>query len=638
MGADATLVNAAFRQAESKYAGDNLDMSGIYKTSMNISGGYQKMVGEVMTGFIQEKEANQAILDGQMDQFNALAEQNLQALYNQDLPMPEGFINFVESKVSELQDRFENVNALSGGDNKEKRRAMRVIMGELNHLSAKSKEVRSLIMELSANSDKINKGRIGMNPDAANAIFDLKNWDNNPGFYMSWSDSNDIVFNVSGYNGYGTDSADGKGDLVSLTMKQLTDAFPIIDNTWDTEHVTWTQTGTDLGTIHGEQGVKDYRVNDRRAQFIATLPTKKEVENIISRPIEGFTSYDFESSLLKNIDIPTSILRNMFIDIDGKKVDIGSQIIDTLDIYGSADGGDGVINKNDLEASKKLPLDLQEKFNTNVKELIESIVNINHKAYNQERTVDLLADFFVGREASDTRVAVNGLDMQNYDLAFNNKMKSKRGDDNSKRKFYSKTYTKNIYLDEDNVYERSITRVKLGKDVMDTYGRNWKYLGNNVYETEIYDKKTKKLLGTERRTSVDMLRDHEIFGDMYEYIDLKYPNDPFLKGKESSAIDNKFFKINDTFEYNNKTYDPKQFIGMKAKEIVNIMIDAYGQQDADPPPLRVENNIMYLRHSFTKEGDVIEDTIVVPKNEDDLKEFLQHLGSSPIMNGQIYEE
>ena len=331
----------------------------------------------------------------------------------------------------------------------------------------------------------------------------------------------------------------------------------------------------------------------------------------------------------------------MFVDENGVRINLGERISEVLDI-----SGDNVISSADLDMAKSLPPDAYALFEENMEELIESIVNINHGAYNHERTVDLLADFYVGRNASENRGAVYGLDMQNYDMAFDAKIKEKnKGLENTERaKFFSKTYNKNFYLDEYNAYERTIDRVKSKQNVQDIYNRSWEYIGNNVYTTEIYDKNG-VWLSTERKTSVELLRDPDLFGDMYEYIDLKYPNDPFLKGSEKLDVDNKFFTINDTFNYNNKQYAAEQFVDMSAQEIANVILTAYGvfdetikMQKGNEKIITVQNNIMYLKHSKAKGGAYNKVQIKVPKTIEDVKEMLELMGGSPILNGQIFED
>ena len=488
MAADRTLVDAAFTEAKSRYATEVPNLTNLYKSTVDISRGYMNVVSGAMNLYKEKRKTRQKALDLQMGQFNKIMEENLQALYNEQQPMPNVFINSVEGKLKELQDEFELVNTLGKGDTVENKRARRRITGDLNKVVAEIKQVRGTIQKMSVKAKDINKNRIGINTWAALSILDIYSWgtEKNPNIKLDWNEKGQVVFTTSGYNGYGTDNADGTGEPISLTMKELEEALPFANYDFDRIYVDELENTKNLGGRHGKTGVYDYKIDDQRAAFIDNLETDKDIENITGRKIQNVRGVSFEDALVENIDIPLALLDNMFVDDNDARVNL-TEVFNAMDLK-----VDGVINEDDMILARAMGEETYASYEKNLDELIESIVNINHKAYNADRTKELLADYFIGRKGVGGLKDIKGFDWQSYDDAYDTSRRAQQKLNNPNDKD-GKVFIKGLQYpyQEREVVNTTLDNFKDNLPVTDWAGTVWNPIGNGYYQSTMEkDKKS----------------------------------------------------------------------------------------------------------------------------------------------------
>ena len=558
MGADRTLVDAAFAEARSRAAAQVPDLTNLYKSSIAISRGYKDLIIGAMDEYKRKKEEHKVALDNQMKQFNTIMEENLQALYNEDQPMPDLFINSVEGKLKDLQAEFEKVNTLGKGDNVENQRTRRRITGDLNKVVSEIKAVRGTIQKMSVQAKDINKNRISMNTWAGLSILDLKNWNNNPNIKLDWNDEGKVTFTTSGYNGYGTNNADGTGDEITLTMKQLEEAFPFANYDFDTKYTENLTFTSDLAKGHGVKGTYDYKIDDQRAEFIDGLETDKDVENIVSRKIKNVRGISFEDALIENIDIPVTLLDNMFVDDGGVRTDIG-QVFKTLDT-----DGDGFIEKEDMTLAKAMGEEVYATYEENLDDMIEAIVNVNHKAYNADRTKGLLADYFIGKKGEGNQEDIKGIDWQTYDDSYNTHRAAQEKIDNPSEGRDTFFVKGGPSWQEKQTLEDMVNSFKTNKPVEDWAGTTWNPIGNDYYQSTL--EKDKKPV----HKSILMRSPYfKLGGYMNRYHKDLYP------AKIDETRNTPKITFENTFTGPDKNVTATSFVGADAKYVARVLNNHY---------------------------------------------------------------
>ena len=66
MGADRTLVDAAFTEAKTRHGGDVIDQSNLYQSTKDISKGYLDLTANVMAGYKAKKLVERTALEAQL--------------------------------------------------------------------------------------------------------------------------------------------------------------------------------------------------------------------------------------------------------------------------------------------------------------------------------------------------------------------------------------------------------------------------------------------------------------------------------------------------------------------------------------------------------------------------------------------
>ena len=419
MASDGNLIKASFSNAALAAKSSVPDMSKVYQSSIDISKSYMNVISNTMKLYNDRKETLKANKQKQLDGFIKKAEDSLEMLYSQELPMPDIFVNKVEDKIKEYQEEFELYNTYGKGDTEENKRARRVIMGKLNRLTKGVIDVRSKFQEFGVNAKNINLETADMDMiDPAGLIIDLKNWSNNDNgdLDIDFDENGTAIFTALNYRG------DESVDPASFTMKQLSEMYKPIDTKWDTEFVGTLETMTSNGTSDADKGIYDFDLKTERAYFIKTISDKEEFENVVSRRTEGVGEPSLREALRADVSIPVGILNNMYVDDKGTPVDMGL-VFKQLDL-----NGDNFVNDQDMTiASLGDGSDFQI-FEKNYDEMIDALTKVSHPAFNLAKSTELLADYYVGKEATiddngKQIPAIMGIQHQQYDEAYSKQSK-----------------------------------------------------------------------------------------------------------------------------------------------------------------------------------------------------------------------
>jgi hypothetical protein len=289
MAADSTLVKAAFTEAKTRYGGDVIDRSNSYQSTKDISKGYKDLVVNVMAGYKAKKLVQRTGLEGQLAKFTAIAEEGLAQLYEQDLPMPEKVVDAIEGRIKELQDEFEDYNTFGKGDTTENKRARRRITGELSRIVKEAVNLRGTFQKLGVEAKDIDLSRVDENLiDAATVAIDLKNMDGNDDVVVGYGE-NGIEITASNYwtsgakigeNGEIITPASSWGDAITMTSKDIVEAFPIKNFEWDSKYMENVVVTETTGTSDGQKGEYNYKIKSKRSDFISTVSTNDDFANI----------------------------------------------------------------------------------------------------------------------------------------------------------------------------------------------------------------------------------------------------------------------------------------------------------------------------------------------------------------------
>ena len=404
MASDRNLINAAFAESQSRYAGNVPNMSSVYQSTRDISKQYLDLVGGIMADIRAERELLKKQQEQQKNNFMAMADRNLTSLYIDEEPLPEPFIDLAETAVQDMAARYDLVNTIGDNDTKENRRARRQITAELTVFTNKLKNARTMFMDRSdvIQKDLANK-RIYNYEDInlAAIAFDLDNIDDNVknGTIKLGYDKKGIFFQVFDGTIY-----------KRLELKEIESLFAPVNPDLATNYYNIvTKTGK-RGLIDGSDPDANFNYNedDFLAKFKSdVIVTKSDFDDFAYQSISQLNDEpSFEDSVYENAEqmgIPVAILDQIVITENNTMQQVGEEY-KKLDLV-----PDGVINSLDgAKAAEQLQGQELKDYKENVKQLIDAIVNINNPAFNFEVSRDLMAKYYMT------------FDKRNYTINFNN--------------------------------------------------------------------------------------------------------------------------------------------------------------------------------------------------------------------------
>jgi hypothetical protein len=322
MGADSTLVNAAFKESQSKYAGDVIDMKPLYDSNAAINTKATNLILGAIDIYSKEQKVKKDGIKAQLDIFNQNAEDANVKYYKNGEPMDQKIINAVQDKIKGLQAEFELVNTFGKNDNAENERARARLNASLKQIVATLNYNRTGLMKLNDSKGDINTGTVKTeNLIAFNKV--LSGEYNEVGF----DESNNLLYTI-----YDTD---GQGQLVSksYTFQQLEKGLPMLDKTAEANDIAQQNANTTLALNNGATSKKgnkpDYNhkiAADNYMQMITDKPSFATLAN--NTNVDGNPT--FKQSLEKN-----QVLFNDLVNLlPGENV--ATDVLDELD--GKRDG------------------------------------------------------------------------------------------------------------------------------------------------------------------------------------------------------------------------------------------------------------------------------------------------------------
>jgi hypothetical protein len=368
MGADSTLVNAAFKESESKYAGEAIDMKPLYDSNAAINTKATNLILGAIDIYSKEQKVIKDGVKAQLDIFNQNAEDANVKYYKNGEPMDQKIINAVQDKIKGLQAEFELVNTFGKNDNAENERARARLNASLKQIVATLNYNRTGLMKLNDSKGDINTGTVKTdNLIAFNKV--LSGEYNEVGF----DESNNLLYTI-----YDTDNQ-GQPVSKSYTFQQLEKGLPMLDRAAEADAIKLMNANTTLALNNGATSKKndtsnyDYQAAvDNHLQMI----NSKQIFSTIANNTNVDGNPTFKQSLEKNQDLFNDLV----------SLNAATDVLDELD--GKRDG-----KINDKDVSKLNDEEQKTLLATNIAEVIAILTDEDHTYFDFDRSKQLLANY-----------------------------------------------------------------------------------------------------------------------------------------------------------------------------------------------------------------------------------------------------
>ena len=427
MGADSVLVNAAFKEAATKYGGDVINMKPLYDGNVaNMNKAFNTISG-AMDIYSAKKELNRAGVRKQLEGFQTQASTGVKNMYAQDEPMPDIIINAFRDKILDLQDEFELYNTYGKGDTQENAMARTKIEGELKRVISQANQFRGKTEIFFDNLNNVDPGNVyGPSISAYQQALNFPNFETlaAEGKVSAKYGKNGIEITSRNYDtqvsgGFGpSDSFERNeksvGKDVVVTLASLNENFRPTDIEHHTSIMVDVNDYIKGGGLQGKQAkaafgasgeMVEFNWNEDEAvdNFTRQVDSKINFDNVVSSKVKGLyeVKTSFKASLEKNIDISVGVLQNMFVDENNDGINDLEEVFKRLDVAGGKDG-DGVIDKKDIAASGNIP-----GFERNLDAMIDALTNTDNPAFNMKTSAPMLGAFLAQAAKGRSELAFN---------------------------------------------------------------------------------------------------------------------------------------------------------------------------------------------------------------------------------------
>jgi hypothetical protein len=302
MGADSTLVNAAFKESESKYAGDVIDTKPLYDSNAAINTKATNLILGAIDIYSKEQKVKKDGMKAQLDIFNQNAEAAKVKYYKNGEPMEQKIINATHDKIKKLQADFELVNTFGKNDNAENERARTRLNAELKQIVATLNYNRTGLMKLDDYKGNINTGTVKTeNLIAFNKVLGSE-YDE-----VGYDPSNNLLYTIY--------ERDEEGEVVlengvpvskSYTFQQLEKGLPMLDKTAEADDIAqMNANGTKAqndGASSNEDDTANYNYQAAVDNYLQMINSKQRFSTIANNTsVDG--NLTFKQSLEKNQDL-----------------------------------------------------------------------------------------------------------------------------------------------------------------------------------------------------------------------------------------------------------------------------------------------------------------------------------------------
>ena len=368
MGADSTLVNAAFKESESKYAGNAIDMKPLYDSNAAINTKATNLILGAIDIYSKEQKVIKDGVKAQLDIFNQNVENANVKYYKNGEPMSQLVINAVQDKIKELQAEFELVNTFGKNDNAENERARARLNASLKQIISSVNYDRTMLSSADTffkdiNTQAVTAGNLFIANTLVGESYSAVGFDDNFSL-VYFVDTKDKDGNVISSNGY--------------TLKQMEKTIPKLDLTAQTRDQQLQNTSLKLGADDGLQAVKGGEPNFNHVDYVSNFTSVVTSDGVFETL--ALNSTDGKPSFKQSLEKSGVVLNDL----------ISLLSVDQIQELDMLDGEDDDAFQKDFSG---VTSDQAAAVAANLKEFISILTDKNHPNFDLERSTKLLANY-----------------------------------------------------------------------------------------------------------------------------------------------------------------------------------------------------------------------------------------------------
>ena len=381
MGADTTLVTAAFKHGESLAGAEFPDMSPQIEGQREISKTYVSGVLDIFKSLKEDEEELDNLRDAQLRAFKVAAAKAKKHLLDNEQAQPMKVHDAIYDKFKSLEQEFMLYNTVEENDTEENEKMRANLYAQLSVISNQAVEARGTIATKATMADFI-VGDGGpehvQNIAIGRAIMGVDgNYEN---IELSFNEKGQLVYHVL---------LKGMNKPVSWTIEDFNKNIIIHDVKID----AYAQTRQNEAYRRGHKTEQDFNYDEEKSNYLKTVIKNDEqiFRDIAFSEINGKKSW--KKSLLENPEIATASIEYLFTEnMVGK---LGLADVDGIGGVTFADmdrDGDNKITSADLN---NLSDDAKLLWKQNIQLITDALTNVKNPAFDFGKSADALADYFV---------------------------------------------------------------------------------------------------------------------------------------------------------------------------------------------------------------------------------------------------
>lgn len=114
------------------------------------------------------------------------------------------------------------------------------------------------------------------------------------------------------------------GEDIVVSLESLNKNFPQTNKEHHAGVIEDHRIMLEQGTGDGKLGERNYNEEIQLGKWAEHVNTPENFRNMVSSSIKGVSDTSFKQHLESNLEIPISVLDNMYYDDNGKRVDLGN--------------------------------------------------------------------------------------------------------------------------------------------------------------------------------------------------------------------------------------------------------------------------------------------------------------------------
>jgi len=416
MAADATLVNAAFREAKSRAGATSdtpgvIDQSALYQSTVSQSRQFLGAITGAMKTIDDKMQKNKLGTEQQLKGFDKIGDDGLRKLYAQQEPLPDEIILAIEDYIKDLQTEFDKVNTYGDKDTSENEKARIKLEAKLSRVINEAINTRAGFTKIfdTLKNGKLNVEQISRNRQNIDPMRQVLEWVSSG---VSNPNVSVVVHPETGRLTYTSSTGDGSswydptpdkpnsgdewGNSVYMNISDMEKYLP----TGNTGHQTLLLGEITTAEKSGLNGGVDGKYNrEASINAIANDETIKTLEDFQSAMDQDHPHklISFTRDLPSNVNIPLSLIQHAFPDDENEVWSDMYWAALEMDSEEYGGDGDGVLEQSELDAAKSSGSSLQRlkhnMFMEDAEALIDVITNTTNPLFSESTSKDLYAQW-----------------------------------------------------------------------------------------------------------------------------------------------------------------------------------------------------------------------------------------------------